>query len=44
MVTFAAMTSSVSTGTIFAGFARFIVFAIVTAIRSPVKLPGPTER
>ena len=42
-VTLAAMTSRVSIGTIFAAFARCIVLAIVTAILSPVKLPGPAE-
>lgn len=39
----AAITSNVSTATIFAAFARYIVFAKVTAMRRPVKLPGPTE-
>jgi len=35
--------SRLSTATIFAALASDIVFAIATAIRSPVKLPGPTE-
>jgi len=42
-VTLAAMTSSVSIATILAGLARRIAFAIVTAMRRPVKLPGPME-
>ena len=41
---FAAMTSMVFTATILALFARWNIFAMVTAIRSPVKLPGPMER
>jgi len=41
---FSAMTSRVSTQVMSALFARFIVFAIVTAILSPVKLPGPMAR
>ena len=42
-VTLAAMTSRVSRATILAGLARCIAFAIVTAMRRPVKLPGPME-
>ena len=39
----AAITSSVSTGTILAALAKCIVFAKVVAMRRPVKLPGPIE-
>ncbi len=42
-VALAAITSSVSTVTIFADLAKCIAFANVTAILRPVKLPGPTD-
>ena len=42
-MTLAAITSVVQTGMVFTLLAKCIDFAMVTAIRRPVKLPGPIE-